>query len=435
MTITQQIDWQPHARRPADELTAAGKLTDPAWRRAVQEVPRHQLVPTHYQRDDTGRWRKADTDRELAKAYSNTVLLTAFSDTDGGGTLLSSSSQPGLMTRMLEALDVHDQHRVLEIGTGSGYNAALLSARLGAQHVFSVDLRPELVELARDRLARLGYRPMLAARDGAEGLAEHATYDRIIVTCGMPFIPAAWITQLAPGGLLLVDLEGPLSAGNLIALRRDTAIECLRGRFLPWFGRFLPMRRDATAAGYHLRAPDPDTTAPPETGWTTVDPSELDQEFRLLAQLHLPSGTFHTLTAATPQSRPTHTRLVSPDGSWCEVAREPSTPSGYALRQAGTQRLWDTVETAHQQWPNWARRPGPASASPPPPPAGTCGSTTPTTAPTTGHCGPQSAERSARPTGVFVGLARMNYRPTRMVAIMPASSWSRVWQWYTLRPG
>ncbi|MGH8571147.1 MAG: methyltransferase domain-containing protein [Gammaproteobacteria bacterium] len=357
------MDWTQRVAALAEQLTADGKLTSAQWRAALCAVPRHELVPEIYLQDDHRQWRpaQADTEQWWDLVYSDTTVLTSVLPNPLGGLApVSSSTKPGLMLRMLETLDIRDGMRVLEIGTGSGYNAALLCARLGAEHVFSVDLRPELVERARDRLARLGYRPTLAARDGAEGLAEHAPYDRIIVTCGIPFIPTAWITQLASGGVLLVDLEGPLSAGNLIALHRDTVTEQLHGRFLPWFGRFLPMRHDTMAAGYHLRAPDPDTSAPPDTGWTTVDPSELDREFRLLAQLHLPSGTFHTLTAAPAAPRPTHTRLVSPDGSWCEAARESSIPGGYAVRQAGTQRLWDTVEAAHHQWrqlgePAWFR--------------------------------------------------------------------------------
>lgn len=269
------MDWTQRVAVLADGFSAAGKLTSPQWRVAFCAVPRHELVPEIYVQDEHRQWRLAEagTEQWWDLVYSDTTVITSVLPNSRGGLApVSSSTKPGLMLRMLEALDIRDGHRVLEIGTGSGYNAALLSARLGAEHVFSVDLRPELVEQARDRLARLGYRPTVSARDGAAGMAEHAPYDRIIVICGMPVIPAAWISQLAPGGLLLVDLEGPLSAGNLIALRRDTAGERLRGRFLPWFGRFLPMRRDATAADYHLRAPDPDTTAPPDTGWTASTP-------------------------------------------------------------------------------------------------------------------------------------------------------------------
>jgi SAM-dependent methyltransferase len=80
------------------------------------------------------------------------------------------------MTRMLEALDVRDGHRVLEIGTGTGYNAGLLSHRLRDTDVFSIDIEPDLVDLARQRLARLGYHPTVVAAEGAEGLPHHAPF-------------------------------------------------------------------------------------------------------------------------------------------------------------------------------------------------------------------------------------------------------------------
>jgi protein-L-isoaspartate(D-aspartate) O-methyltransferase len=157
---------------------------------------------------------------------------------------VSSSTKPDLMIRMLEALDVTDGMRVLEIGTGTGYNAALLSHRLGSAQVCSVDIDPHLVSQARQRLTRLGYTPTVATADGADGLPAHAPFDRIIATCALFAVPAAWIAQLRPGGLALAHIEGPLGAGNLLALRRGDA-QVLEGRFLPWWGCF--MRRRATA--------------------------------------------------------------------------------------------------------------------------------------------------------------------------------------------
>jgi protein-L-isoaspartate O-methyltransferase len=109
-------------------------------------VPHHELVPVYYQRRPrTNQWIKNDTDDDLELVYSNTTLFVL---PDG----LSSTSMPSSMTRMLEALNVHDGHDVLEIGASTGYNAALLSHRLGDHHVFTVDIEPTLIQLARERL-------------------------------------------------------------------------------------------------------------------------------------------------------------------------------------------------------------------------------------------------------------------------------------------
>lgn len=201
----------------ADELTAAGKLRSPEWQAAVRAVPRHELVPVHYTMDPhSGNWTAAETADDLVRVYSNTALYVL----PGG---LSSTSMPGLMTRMLETLDVHDGHRVLEIGAGSGYNAALLSHRLGGDHVFAVDLEAGLIELARKRLAALGYHPTLKAADGVHGLPEHAPFDRIIATCSVATVPWAWVQQTRDGGLILTDVKIGRHAGNLVLLRRHAA--------------------------------------------------------------------------------------------------------------------------------------------------------------------------------------------------------------------
>lgn len=395
------MDWMKRVASLADQFSAAGKLTSPAWRAEFCAVPRHELVPEIYLQDENRRWCPIEAGsaqwRDLV--YSDTTVITAVLPSPRGVSWpVSSSTKPGLMLRMLEALDVHDGMRVLEIGTGSGYNAALLCARLGGENVFSVDLRSALVELARDRLARLGYRPTLAVRDGSEGLAAYAPYDRIIVTCGMPFIPTPWITQLAPGGLLLVDLEGPLSAGNLIALRRHGEVEQLSGRFLPWFGRFLPMRRDVTAADHHLPSPEPDITAPVDTDWTTVDPAELDGEFRLLAQLHLPSGTFHSLTAPAGQPRPPIPVSSAPTVPGVRSLASLAPIAGTCCTKPGSSDCGTSCRPPTGSGGYWVSRSGLASASQSLPPAGRCGSTILTKAHTSGPCGPRSAStvRSTR---------------------------------------
>lgn len=228
-------DWTVYAARLADELTTLGKLWSAPWQAAVRAVPRHELVPIHYQRvSGTNQWIHTDTAEDLDLVYSNTALFVL---PDG----LSSTSMPALMTRMLEALDIHDGHNVLEIGAGAGYNVALLSHRLGDQHVFAIDIEPNLIRLARERLARIGYHPTLVTADGSNGLPEHAPYDRIIVTCSVPAVPWPWIEQTREGGLILADIELAPLAGNLVLLRRTAT--GAQGRFDRTYGSFMAIRR------------------------------------------------------------------------------------------------------------------------------------------------------------------------------------------------
>jgi protein-L-isoaspartate O-methyltransferase len=195
-------------------------------RRSSSDSPT-RAGPVIYDQDpDTGEWLTHDASDPAwqERIYAKRGLFTKIGEGTGSwGTAvvgLSSTSTPGLMTRLLETLDIHEGHDVLEIGTGTGYNAALLAHRLGAEHVFSVDIDRELVDLVRDRLARIGYRPTLVVADGADGLPEHAPYDRIIATCSVPAIPWAWLEQTRVGGLILADLKLSVHAGNLVLLTR-----------------------------------------------------------------------------------------------------------------------------------------------------------------------------------------------------------------------
>lgn len=227
------------------DIVADGGLTDPAWRAAFEEVPRHLFVPYYfavragaYERlwcEDPDPVRRA---RWLRGAYEDGPLATRVRD----GHLLSSSSQPSLMARMLEELDVRDGHAVLEIGAGTGYNAALLSHRLGDDLVTTVDLDPEITESARSHLAAAGYHPAVITGDGARGCPERAPFDRIIATCTLPSIPFDWLPQCRPEARILA----PLSTG-LIALRvRDDAHgRTAEGHFLRTSAYFVPLRGGA----------------------------------------------------------------------------------------------------------------------------------------------------------------------------------------------
>jgi methyltransferase of ATP-grasp peptide maturase system len=350
--------WRALARRLADELDGDGDLRTPQWRDALLAVPRHEFVPRYYLPEPDARplrWVAHEprdtesTQRWLDLVYSPTTLITALADYVDRGVQVpvSSSTKPDLMIRMLEALEVADGMRVLEIGTGTGYNAALLAHRLGSQQVCSVDIDPQFVSAARHQLARLGYTPIVVAADGAAGLAEHAPFDRIIASCALFAVPEAWIEQLRPGGLALVHVEGPLGAGNLLALRRDVA-PVLQGRFLPWWGCFMHRR---AAVGATVGSPLPARTAePPVTRHTALDPAELDggRSFPFLAQLYLSPGMFRSISVDDEQVAVT--QLRAPDGSWCTISREPDATGRHIVREAGPTPLWANVETAWQRW-------------------------------------------------------------------------------------
>ncbi|MDN0196895.1 methyltransferase domain-containing protein [Streptomyces sp. S.PNR 29] len=227
------------------ELSGAW-AADPVWRESFEAVPRHLFVPYYYVGVMGGyerRWGEhpdpAARERWVRGAYTDTPLAIRLRD----GELLSSSSQPSLMAMMLAELKVEDGNRVLEIGAGSGYNAALLAHRLGDDDlVTTIDLDPEITESARRHLAAAGYHPAVVTGDGARGVPERAPFDRIIATCTLPSIPRAWLAQCRPGGRILT----PLATGLVVLTVRDA--EHAEGRFLSTPAYFVPLRGQGGAA-------------------------------------------------------------------------------------------------------------------------------------------------------------------------------------------
>ncbi len=119
---------------------------------------------------------------------------------------------------MLEQLDVRDGQRVLEIGTGAGYNAALLAARLGDENVTTIEVDPAVAARARQSLDQLGYHPRVVCGDGAEGYPAGAPYDRVIATCAVQWTPYAWVAQTRPGGVILVPRATTLLNEGMVRL-------------------------------------------------------------------------------------------------------------------------------------------------------------------------------------------------------------------------
>jgi protein-L-isoaspartate(D-aspartate) O-methyltransferase len=189
-----RANWQLLRDQLVDGLELAGHVSSPRVAAALRSVPRHVFVPGI----------------EPEQAYRDEAFAIKY---DAGGLPVSSSSQPAIMARMLDQLDVQPGQRVLEIGTGSGYNAALLAHLVGETGaVVSVDIDAGLVTDAREHLAACGVSQVtVGCGDGGLGWPEHAPYDRIIATIGAWDISPAWVAQLAPQGRLVVplDLRGP----------------------------------------------------------------------------------------------------------------------------------------------------------------------------------------------------------------------------------
>jgi protein-L-isoaspartate(D-aspartate) O-methyltransferase len=335
----------------AARLTAGGALRDPRWITAFEKVPRHLLVPQFLlDRARNGTYETVDSadparhGEWLERVYADEPLVTQTA----GPFSVSSSSQPSLMAEMLEALAITGRERVLEIGTGTGYNAALLCEGLSSDdQVFSVDIDPELIAAARDRLSRAGYRPAVAALDGEGGWPARAPYQRIIATCSMPRVPAGWIAQIAEGGLILVNLYRQLGGGALALLRVEHGQAS--GRFLPFSGGFMPTRTLRRVSGPELleehRAGDEAAGCDGAARATAISAEVLrDDAFGMVAALRVDAGQVGLL----PEGEPEQHWLLSGDGSWAyQTAGE---DGGLVAVQAGPAALWDQVEAAHEEW-------------------------------------------------------------------------------------
>lgn len=206
----------------AKALEAAGEIRSPEWRQAVETVPRELFVGDRFLRtiDPHGpQWEEVTraslpVEEWLSLIYSDRTLVTQAGGAAGEltGPPTSSSTMPGLVVRMMEDSGIFDGHRVLEIGTGTGYSTALLSERLGAELVTSVEVDSGLADRARRALEVAGYTPTLVNGDGLDGFPAAGPYDRLIATCSVKAIPPAWPSQVRTGGTILTTLFGALNA-------------------------------------------------------------------------------------------------------------------------------------------------------------------------------------------------------------------------------
>ncbi|MGW1186884.1 methyltransferase domain-containing protein [Streptomyces sp. NPDC002559] len=339
----------------------SGGALHPEWVPSFEAVPRSAFLPELMwpfdmdagasvavsRADDPEIWhRYADTDVPVVTQWDD----GRHTGREPGQVSTSSASMPSVVFRMLRDLDVRPGHRVLEIGTGTGWNAALLAHRAGAENVVTVEVDGAVAGRARSALDRFGAAVRVVHGDGYEGHPEGAPYDRVVVTAGTRRIPFAWVEQTRPGGLIVVPWGTHYGNGDCVA--RLVVAPDGRSASGPFTGpvEFMKLRAQRLSPVVHG---DYVTGGGPEGRDTSstrlTEDAFLGERFgsrRFAAGLRVPH-CHHVVAERRDGARPVWFYGLT-DRSWaCVMFRDGGTARVW---QSGPRRLWDEAEAAHDWW-------------------------------------------------------------------------------------
>jgi protein-L-isoaspartate(D-aspartate) O-methyltransferase len=355
-----------------DAVMADGFVTDwrvalTPWLPSLLAVARHRFIPDVVWVDnDSGAppalvpfYREQDPDRWLRLAYASDGVVTQVDDGCpsvpgcGGSMPSSSASSPAVVAVMLAALDTRAGHHVLEIGTGTGYNAALLAHRLGAERITSIEIDPDVATRARTALSNSGFGAVtVVTGEGILGYRSGAPYDRVVITAACNRVPYSWVAQAHPGGRIVVPWADTYAGGLLtltvgndgtaqgkIIAESDfmwlRAQRSTRGAVKPAMGDGVrdPERVDAKATTLH-----PSTVTGPHGARIAIGQQVPGCQWRYWPWE--PSEAVGVLW------------LVDPWGSWAKLTH--TSPDAdedeFPVLQSGLRRLWDEVEAACHWW-------------------------------------------------------------------------------------
>ncbi|MER7243558.1 methyltransferase domain-containing protein [Kribbella sp. NPDC000426] len=347
-------DWTSLAEAMVEAIKRAGYLHRAPLELAFRETPRHLFVPEFFRLKPNAEGFsaidgvvRADDPDWLATVYSNEALITQvkpIAGQTGATAFTSSSSAPALMADMIDELRIDRGMNVLEVGTGTGYNAAILCHLLGDRAVTTIDIDPELTERARERLAALGYRPSFEPADDS--------HDRILATHAVAEVPPEWIRWSRPGAVILADFRAPANSniGAWLKLVVDQDGATATGTLMDPRGYFMNARKVPEFA--YAGEPAPEFTdeehrqraQQTERRRTALRSGVLDlPDFALYLWLTAPGLAF----AMTPDG---DASLNGPRAeSWAYVADG-------TVYYGGAEDLWAVVEHAYRVW-EWCRRP------------------------------------------------------------------------------
>lgn len=335
----------------------------PDWADSFAAVDRALFLPEvmwpHEMATKTSVGVDKGTDSEAWYRYADADVPITTQWDDGrhhgrspGKVATSSTSMPSVVMSMLRDLDVREGMRVLEVGTGSGWNAGLLAHRLGGVNVTTVEVDPVVAEAARAALDRAGLRPTVITGDGLLGHLPHAPYDRVVATAGLRRIPHAWIRQTVPGGVVLAPWG--THYGNTDALVRLVVSEdgtTAAGHFTRPV-EFMKVRTHRLARAPHTEYVPDGFPGAAETSATTVTPYDLGLENRLEHPFAFVAGLLlRDVSLATDRRGDQRSAWLYglTDRSWAAVLFRDGTPRS-TVYQCGPRRLWDELESAHQWW-------------------------------------------------------------------------------------
>jgi protein-L-isoaspartate(D-aspartate) O-methyltransferase len=355
--------------RLVDRLVARGDLSE-EWKETFLSVPRHAFIPeTVWQQDESidgandmvPLSRSDDPEAWLELAYTDDAIVIQVDDGHPvgpgllGDAVTSSASMPTVVARMLAALQVHAGMKVCEIGTGSGYNAALLAQQVGARNVVTIEVDRELGTRANKVLTDCGYGEVtVVTADGEQGYPPGAPYDRIISTASVYQVPYAWVDQTQPGGLVITPWATAYYNGGLLELtvaEDGTAVGRIvdKASFMSVRDQRLP--RVSLGADVY------------DEGQATVREAELHPydvaghyDVSMSIGILVPRCK-HLYTSADNDSNEAILWFLDPwSRSWASLHHSPDVASrSYRVRQLGPRNLWDEVEAAYRWWSDAGR--------------------------------------------------------------------------------
>ncbi|GAB2704615.1 methyltransferase domain-containing protein [Kitasatospora kifunensis] len=363
MTVPLPEGTDRASRELARILLDTGAM-QPDWAPAFAAVPRSDFVPDLAWAWDEEQGRSIAVDRAtdpegwLAAVHADIPLVTQWDDghhtgPEPGRLSTSSTSQPTLVMSMLRDLDVRPGLKVLEAGTGTGWNAGLLAQRLGSRQVVSIEVDPTIAPRARTNLGRVGLTPQIIAGDGELGWPAGAPYDRIIATYGLRHIPHAWLQQTRPGGIILAPWGTHYSQRDaVVKLTVADDQHSASGHFTELVG-FMKARDQRTPYPEHsTRVPEFPGNAD-ATQHTTRTAGDLGGPWDVqpfVIGLAVPDAT-HILTHDDANTSTTAWVYSLTDSSWAAATWPVGRPQTRStVYQSGPRQLWQAVEHTLDWW-------------------------------------------------------------------------------------